>query len=558
MITLTSPVSTEAAASQAGWAELYDVYLKSAITTPWGSTSILRLCTVNTPSGLSFFKPKISPETDQGAAATYYFWPLKRAQVKGDGKFTNDKLQITASNVTREWVQMLLDVSWYDVPIIVRKVPLTSASTLTADDCAILWSGQVDAVKLTAKVVTLECSSDLAGLKSVLPSENMHTNCRFRWGDDQCTALRYKSTNYKSGTCGAASTTTLVKSSDFSEDGASSASYGTDLVNALADGAITTSSEKAGLSGASVNPSTVNDWLETSGSHGLSLGDPVTFAATTMPSPLVAATTYYAIPQSSNKFKVAASVGGAPIDITTNGTSVTCSTVLTFHGYQVKSSKSGYWKFDTDADWGTATEGFWMIPDAQAGVANGALKPYIQFDFGSAKRPKVWRIKTPSGLRMEELVRLIVFFSSADAVTWTHESYYELPPTGGTLFDALIPSASNARHWRICVRTRYGESLFYTMLDKVYAYENGRNYWASGILKFKSDTTTTALRNISRRVLASYSGEVSVPTLPAAPASGDTFTIERGCPQTFNACCERRNWENFGGFTDLPYQAVIR
>lgn len=560
MITLTAPVTTETAAAQSGWAELYDIYLKSAIMTPWGSTSILRLCTLPTANGLSFFKPKIAPEAtaDQGDPETYHFWPLKRELIKGDQKFTNDKLLITASNVTREWAQMVLDVSWYDVVVIIRKVPTSSSSTLTADDCAILWSGQVDAVKITSRALALECSSDLAGLKSVLPSENMHTNCRFRWADDQCTQLRYRSTNYKTGTCGSSSTTTRVKSADFSEDEASSGSYGTDLVNALADGAITTSSEQTGYSGVAVSFNSGGNWFLRASGLNLLQGEPIYFTAGTMPAPLVASTTYYAVPISDTRCKVSATPGGAAIDITSDGASVLLYTVNTYQGFQVKSSKSGWWKFSNDADWGTATQGFWLIPDAQAGLANAALKPYITFDFGSAKRPKVWRIKTPANLRMEELVRLVVVFSSADAATWNHETYFELPPVGGTLYDVLIPSASSARYWRFCVRSRYGESLYKTMFDKVYAYENGRHYWASGTLKFASNTTTAALRGVARRVLESYSGEVVVPTLPAAPASGDTFTIERGCPRTFNACCERRNWENFGGFTDLPYQAVIR
>ena len=73
-----------------------------------------------------------------------------------------------------------------------------------------------------------------------------------------------------------------------------------------------------------------------------------------------------------------------------------------------------------------------------------------------------------------------------------------------------------------------------------------------------SSPITVALRGLSRRVLASYDGEAQTMGFPVAPANGDTFTIERGCRRTWNACCARRNWENFGGFLDLPYQAVVR
>lgn len=556
MNTLTTPVTDAAAASQAGWCEVYDIYLKAAITTPWGSLSVLRV--TNLPGGLNFFKPQIEPETDLGAAATYQFWPIMRNIVKGDGKFTNDKLQVTASNVTREWAQMLAAVSWYDVPIVIRKVPTTYAGALTADDCAVLWSGQVDAVKVTAKRLAFECSSDLAGLQAVLPAENMHSNCRFRWADFQCTKIRHLAVHYKAKTVGSSSTTTEIKSAGLTEDAGSAGSYGTDLVNALSDGAITASSETSNHSFLVVGVDTSGNRLI--GTHGLNYNDPVEISSSgTLPSPLVAATTYYALPVDEHLFRLAATPGGAAIDITSTGSgTITVDTVNAFNGYQVKSSKASYWKFGTDADWGTATQGFWQIPDAQAGVANADLKPWLKFDFGSARTPRVWRVQTPEGLKMEQLVRLIVLFSSTDNSTWTHETYFEIPPRGGVYYDILLPAASSARYWKICVRSRYGESLEYPMLAKVLAYEDGRHYWASGTVTFDAATATAALRGVSRRVLESYNGSVIVPALPVAPASGDTFVIERGCPRTFNACCERENWENFGGFTDLPYQTVIR
>jgi hypothetical protein len=43
--------------------------------------------------------------------------------------------------------------------------------------------------------------------------------------------------------------------------------------------------------------------------------------------------------------------------------------------------------------------GYWQIPDAQAGLKNEALKPYIQFDFRVNKRLKTWRIHTCDGCR---------------------------------------------------------------------------------------------------------------------------------------------------------------
>lgn len=66
------------------------------------------------------------------------------------------------------------------------------------------------------------------------------------------------------------------------------------------------------------------DAIELDG-HGFELDDPVTFRAEaggSLPSPLVAGTQYYAIPVGESYFKVAASAGGAVIDLTTAGSGV--------------------------------------------------------------------------------------------------------------------------------------------------------------------------------------------------------------------------------------------
>jgi hypothetical protein len=58
------------------------------------------------------------------------------------------------------------------------------------------------------------------------------------------------------------------------------------------------------------------------GEHGFSAEDPLTIrsdAGGTMPAPLVSGTTYYAIPVTDDAFQVAATAGGAAIDITSAG-----------------------------------------------------------------------------------------------------------------------------------------------------------------------------------------------------------------------------------------------
>ncbi len=59
--------------------------------------------------------------------------------------------------------------------------------------------------------------------------------------------------------------------------------------------------------------------------HGFAAGNPVLFRAEaggSLPSPLVEGTTYYAIPVTESTFSVAATDGGAAIDLTTAGSRI--------------------------------------------------------------------------------------------------------------------------------------------------------------------------------------------------------------------------------------------
>jgi hypothetical protein len=61
----------------------------------------------------------------------------------------------------------------------------------------------------------------------------------------------------------------------------------------------------------------------TKNAHGLQNGDRVRFGAVAMPTGLTAATWYYVVTATTNDFKVSTVPGGAAIDITSNGTTVT-------------------------------------------------------------------------------------------------------------------------------------------------------------------------------------------------------------------------------------------
>ena len=574
MRTLTTSITSQTSAEQSGWCELYDFYLPAAINTPFGNTATLRVTTL--AGGLNFFTPTQSPEPGgtQGGAAAYAFWPMKRKVARGSTKFSNDKVVIGASNVTGEWAQMLADVDWEAVAVVIRKVSTTVANP-TAADCAVIFSGNVDTAKITLEQLQFTCSNDLGAFNVSAPRENMHANCRFTMFDDQCTLVRYLTGHYKTCTVGSGSSATDIKSADLTDDTGASGSYGTDLIAALADSAITASSDLTSLTNV---PATwlfnVNfGYFYLSSGTTLPAGTAVTFAATTMPGGLTAGTTYYIAANSpGNPYFLSATLGGPRLHVTSSGSNVTLSTIQQFTAPQVKSTNpsGGYWQFNNSADWGVNTEGYWQIPDAQAGVANGTLTPWIQFDLGaSPPAPKLWqaRGRNDSNTDLEQLPRLIQFFSNPgvsvpadlnDPTKWVLESHYEMPAIIGPLFDVLIPKASANRYWRICVRTRWSDTLRFSLFSRVSAYAGSRNWWQDGQITFASSTTTTALRNITRTVRESYSGELICAALPVAPVSGDTFVIEKGCARTFNACAARKNVENFGGFNTLPYETVVR
>lgn len=814
MRTLSTAIQTMAEAGQQAWAEVYDLYLKAAIVTPFGTTDTLRLCTlagakvdpVNYPDliGVAFFTPSSEPEpvATQGDAANYTYWPLKRKMVKSSSKFANDKLAFGASNVTGEWAQMLADVDWEGVPVVIRKIAQLDAPT--ADDAVILFSGLIDSARVDLSRIQFTCSSDFATLQHQLPVENMHANCRARFGDDLCTAIALSPANSQPKTLASGNTTTRLlatyagytaqtvtpdsgtskfgltahtlsngqrvrfSSTAFVPDGITagrwyyvvnagtddfqvSLTYGGAVVTLIdgGSGTVSVTSEKGftedtGQAPWLNEPVTADDTTDkiTLNAHGLANGDRIKFGGTTMPGGLTAGVWYHVVSSATNDFQVASSRGGSAIDLTSAGTSVTLTSTAPYgtdevdalsdgaittsseqsgyEGYQVKRSKAAanHWRFSdnpsnptpsvdlygpyvdidfgsaqnvfqwrlfpptdqtasqlrnyrifssSDAttwslwaqyteqinlrngntgivsgnprsarywrivvarndtgpllhavmgkayayavgasttdlvnplssgaftasneltgyeahqirsgqagqwqldapdedefgqyDWGNNYYGYWQIRDAQAGLKNAALKPYIQFDFGSAKALKLWRFKALDDVERQDIPKVILIFSSPDASSWTFESYFQMPPQAGATFDCLIPNATSARYWRVCVRSTWADLLNYKMFNKIEAYTLSRNYWASGRVTFADDTTTAALRGITRPVLRSFNGVLEVVELPVAPASGDRLLLQRGCNRSFNGCAIHQNTEHFAGFDTLPAETVVR
>jgi phage-related protein len=480
MKTLSTPITNQLAATQSGWGELYDIYLREAITTPWGSVSTLRLTDI--AGGISFFTPAFLPEPagTQEDAQAYQYWPLKRDSAKETSKNQNDKLTVAASNVSTEWAEMMSAVEWRGVPIVIRRIAQTIAAP-TAADYLVVFSGVIDSVRVDSKQVTFACSNELGAFNLLLPRQNMHAACRFSFCDDFCTKIRFAPENYLVGTVVAGSSTTKVASDDLDQDTAAAPGLPSqDLVDLVANNSqITASSQETGY-----EPYTVRASLHSTGTA---------------------------------------------------------------------------WRFGAaSGDWGENKAGYWYIPEAQGGLKNAALEPYWQIDLVNAAACGLWRLASVAASGRDSLVRMVLFFSSADASTWTFHRYFEMPPLPDTLFDVNIPGAPSKRYWRICIRSKWGETLKRDMLSQVFAYELSRNYWLNGTITFAADTDTAALQGVRRRVTFSHAGALYVAALPATPAAGDTFVVERGCDKSFNACAERGNTENFGGFDSLPYEQIVR
>ena len=475
MTSLTSTVADHAAASMSGWTEIVDIYLPEAITTPWGTLSTLRVASY--PVDVKFFAPGLAPEPSgtRNSATVYKSWPLKRGQIANNSGEFNDTFTLSGSNVSGDWAAMLTDIDWRRARIMIRKVPIQAPAVLTYNDAVVLFTGFVRSARISLEAVTLSVSSDIGSFQQTFPSATFHPSCRFRYGDDFCTALKWTPANYKPEITCTSGSDRLALWASLTEDAGTEGSFGTDLVNALADSAITTS-----------------------------------------------------------------------------------TALSTFEGYNVKSSSSDSQWFSADfsganaARWGILTQGYWIIPDSQHGLANAALEPYISFDFGSAKTPRLWRVKGVPGLGREALCRLLLLFGSSNGSTWTHVSYFEHPAEQYKMFDWNVPNATACRYWRICMRTRWATGKLAPVLKTVEAYEAGRNYWRGGRVTFAADTPTAALRGISRTVSASYYHTLQLDRpLPAAPVVGsDKFSLARGCTNSWNHCCEHGNWANYGGWPD--------
>jgi len=90
------------------------------------------------------------------------------------------------------------------------------------------------------------------------------------------------------------------------------------------------------------------------------------------------------------------------------------------------------------------------------------------------------------------------------------------------------------------------------------ARTEGSNYWKIAIVTFTGGTAMNV--GLKRRVIASQSGQFTVDVaLPAVPAVGDLYDLERDCDLSFEDCQNRfGNTANFGGFPSIPMELVYK
>jgi hypothetical protein len=220
---------------------------------------------------------------------------------------------------------------------------------------------------------------------------------------------------------------------------------------------VTASSFFAGYSGATISFAPIGVWSFSGGAlHKLSTGRRVQFGGS-VPTGITAGVDYYVRAISLTVFYVyttyegAVSTGVGFVGLSTSGT-CTITTPEDYRPRGVRLQADGQWRLDADTEWGTATQGYWQIPDAQAGLKNAALKPYIDFDLGSAKTLKTFLIRNTEGVSLNNMTRLVQVFSdsASDFSTAKFEGYAEVSQRGGEWTEIRLHGAASRRYWRIC------------------------------------------------------------------------------------------------------------
>jgi hypothetical protein len=154
--------------------------------------------------------------------------------------------------------------------------------------------------------------------------------------------------------------------------------------------------------------------------HGLPIDSPVSFVSSgTVPPPLVSGTAYYVVAPAANSFKVAATAGGAAIDITGAGTGTITGSRVYAKGEIAKSAGINYYS----------------IADANVNHA----PPNATWWYAMPTSPNLYEIPNPYAAA--DLFD-IHYVQSADVLTLTHPGYapLELRRLGATNWQTTNPT----------------------------------------------------------------------------------------------------------------------
>lgn len=177
--------------------------------------------------------------------------------------------------------------------------------------------------------------------------------------------------------------------------------------------------------------SAADDTLELD-EHGFSLNDQVLFRAEaggTLPAPLAAATTYYVIPVNDSTLQVAASSGGAAIDLTTAGSNIRVIAPL---------------PIQAAIDWGAA-----LIDDMLPAHAGGLEAPYPELIKATNAELAVSKLATFTGRGGDSLTKMIDA-ANARLARWAKGAPLkgaDAPANRTNLAASLSVPSTSARGW---------------------------------------------------------------------------------------------------------------
>ena len=259
-----------------------------------------------------------------------------------------------------------------------------------------------------------------------------------------------------------------------------------------------------------VTANTTDDTFTTASPHYMASGQAITFAGTTPPGNIVFGTTYYVRDVTSTTFKVAATIGGAAIDlITTNGLNVTASipTVIVLYSSTNSGASFGAEQLCSFPKADDDRPDFWHMDVVKVGEVYHALV----LGRGGAQDSELW------------------YYTSVDKINWTLESHTPAVPYSG------YPLIDGYQHYRSTLVPKDGN--YFDL------YINGQPRGATADDTGYFPTLAVTVTSASPAVVTSTSGPhyyddgdqvvLSGTTAPTGLTFGTTYYVKNRTNTTF-------------------------